>query len=71
MRGQAGPDYRHIEDEMFAWAEAHLAVPCQDGSKLQLVVSALDYDTPRRRLLASRGYEKTGQGAVSRRLRFG
>jgi len=26
MRGQAGPDYRHIEDEMFAWAEAHLAV---------------------------------------------
>ena len=68
---QLHPDYRHIEEEMLAWAEAHLAVPSQDGSKYRLLVVALDYDTPRRRLLERRGYEKTGQGVVSRRLRFG
>lgn len=68
---QVHPDYRHIEEEMLAWAEAHLAVPSQDGSKRRLLVSALDYDTPRRRLLERRGYEKTSQGVVSRRLRFG
>ena len=67
---QVHPDYRHIEDEMLAWAEAHLAVPTHDGQRRQLVVFAFDYDTPRRRLLATRGYEPTAQGAVSRRMRF-
>lgn len=68
---QLHPDYRHIEEEMFAWAGAHLAAPSQEGSKHRLLVVALDYDTPRRRLLERRAYEKTGQGVVSRRLRFG
>lgn len=68
---QVHPDYRHIEDEMLAWAETHLAVPTKDGQKLQLVVFASDYDTSRQHLLESRGYEKTGHWGVTRRLRFG
>jgi len=68
---QVHPDYRHIEDEMLTWAEAHLALPTADGKKRQLLVQVFDYDTQRRCLLARRGYEPTSQGAISRRMRFG
>lgn len=67
---QLHPDYRHlIEEDMIAWAEAHLATPTGDGR--QLHISVFEYDTPRRRLLEQRGYEKTPHGGMVRRLRLG
>ena len=27
------PDYRHLEEEMIAWAEEHLATPIDDGQR--------------------------------------
>ena len=65
------PDYRHIEEQMIAWAEDHLAKPIDDGQQRQLRIFAFDYDSPRRGLLERRGYEKSSSGGVTRRLRFG
>jgi GNAT superfamily N-acetyltransferase len=50
------PDYRHLEDDMLTWAEAHLPTPNRDGQP-QLTVEVYDYDTPRQELLSRRGYE--------------
>jgi GNAT superfamily N-acetyltransferase len=66
---QVHPDHRHIEVEMVEWAEAHLSVPDQRGRRLDIFV--FDYDTPRRRLLEGRGYHKTADLMVTRRLRLG
>ena len=65
---QLHPDYRHIEEEMIEWAEHHLRVP-DNGHRLDIYV--FDYDTPRQHLLEGRGYRKTSQLMVTRRLRFG
>jgi mycothiol synthase len=71
---QLHPDFRHLEADMIAWAEAHLSAPVDasdpgKGTQLQLFV--FEYDAPRRRLLEARGYEKTPWGGVTRRLRLG
>jgi hypothetical protein len=66
---QLHPDYRHIEGDMVAWAEAHLTRSTEDGRRLELF--AYEYDVPRRGALDQRGYEKTPRGGVIRRLRFG
>ncbi len=63
------PDFRRIEAEMLAWAEANLAVD-NDGAR-QLNVFCFDYDEFRRHLLAARGYQQTTYGDVMRRQRFG
>jgi ribosomal protein S18 acetylase RimI-like enzyme len=68
---QLHPDYRHIEGEMIAWAEEHLAAPTGDGTRRDLIIFVYEYDAPRRRLLEGRGYEKTAAFGVIRRLRFG
>lgn len=69
---QIHPDYRHlIEEEMFAWAEEHLAAVEAQSGKRRLVTFVFDYDVPRQHLLTRRGYEKTLYGGVSRRLRLG
>lgn len=65
------PDYRHIEDEMIAWAEAYLAVSPRLGEPRQLEIDVFDYDTPRRRLLEARGFSMLPHTFVMRRLRFG
>lgn len=65
------PDYRHLEDEMLAWAEQHLAVPTDDGSQRRLDIFVFDYDTPRRRLVQRRGYTQMPWGGVTRRMRLG
>lgn len=65
------PDYRFLQDEMIAWAEAHLAVPAQDGASSRLETFVFDYDAPRRRLLERRGWQRQPWGGVVRRLRFG
>jgi mycothiol synthase len=66
---QLHPDYRCIEADMIAWAEAHLTRSTEDSRQLELFV--YEYDATRRRLLEQRGYEKTPHGGVIRRLRFG
>ncbi|HVO44494.1 MAG TPA: GNAT family N-acetyltransferase [Aggregatilineales bacterium] len=64
------PGYRSIESDMIAWAEEHLSEPT-DGGRRQLQLFVFDYDSPRRRLLDQRGYEKMPWTGVTRRLRFG
>ncbi|NDJ79289.1 MAG: GNAT family N-acetyltransferase [Chloroflexi bacterium] len=64
------PDYRHIEEDMIAWAEEHLALP-NDGGQQELEVFVYEYNTPRQRLLERRGYEKLAAGGVIRHMRFG
>lgn len=60
------PAYRpYVEEAMLAWGETHLAAP--EG---QVSLAVFEYDAPRKRLLAQRGYEKTRDGWVVRRMRF-
>jgi mycothiol synthase len=54
---QIHPDYRHLEDEMAAWAEQHLAVPTKDGKSRVLNLWGYDYDAERHAVLARRGYQ--------------
>ncbi|MHB0876427.1 MAG: GNAT family N-acetyltransferase [Anaerolineae bacterium] len=68
---QLHPDYRPVEPEMLAWAEEHLAAPVEGSDRRQLEISVFEYDSPRRRLLAERGWEKMAYGGVFRRLRLG
>jgi GNAT superfamily N-acetyltransferase len=68
---QIHPDYRHLEDEMIAWGEEHLAVPADEGQQRRLDIFVFEYDYPRQCVLMARGYEKMPRGGVSRRLRFG
>ena len=66
------PDFREwIEEEMIAWAEEHLAAPAAEGQRRELHIEVFEYDSPRKRLLAKRGFEKTQDGWVVRRMRFG
>lgn len=67
---QLHPAYRHLEEELVAWAEAHLAVPTPDGRECQLAIFVYAYDDCRQQLLAERGYEQTPYGGVVRRLPF-
>lgn len=68
---QLHPDYRAVvEEEMVAWAETHLAL-AQPGGTRKLELFVFDYDSPRQRLLAERGYERLAGGGVTRRLRLG
>ena len=66
---QIHPNYRHIEAEMIAWAEANLTAPTDEGVQ-RLDIFVHEYDTTRQQLLAQRGYEKMPWSGVSRRLRF-
>ncbi|MCP4633157.1 MAG: GNAT family N-acetyltransferase, partial [candidate division Zixibacteria bacterium] len=65
------PDYRHIEENMIAWAEDNLSTQIRDSKQRQLRILVFEYDTPRRLILEQRGYEKMSSGGVLRRLRFG
>ena len=50
-------DYQHrdLEDEMFAWAEAHWG-----GEKSEISTLVYDWDVQRQQLLKKRGYENKG-----------
>jgi mycothiol synthase len=65
------PDYRHLEPEMFKWAEENLAVATENGDRHQLETFAYNYDAFRQRLLAERGYQKMEYGGVTRHMRLG
>ncbi len=68
---QVHPDYRHLEDDMLAWAEAHLAAPGAGDSARSLEVYVYEYDALRQRLLAARGFAKTESWGMIRHLRLG
>jgi predicted N-acetyltransferase YhbS len=68
---QLHPDYRHLEAEMMAWAETHLAVPTDDGQQRRLHIFAQEYDVPRQRLLEQRGYEKQPWLGITWAIRVG
>jgi mycothiol synthase len=65
------PAYRHLEAEMIAWAEAHLAVEAADGRGRQLETYVYEYDSLRQRLLAERGFVKTVEWGMIRTMRLG
>ncbi len=65
------PDYRHLEPEMVAWAEAHLRGPMKEGDGEQIHFFVYEYDTMRQELLAGRGYEQMPYGGVIRHMHFG
>lgn len=66
---QLHPDYRHLEEEMVAWCEEHLAAEDEGGRRVHLYVH--DYDVPRRRLLRERGWQEGEGWRMARRLRLG
>jgi ribosomal protein S18 acetylase RimI-like enzyme len=66
---QLHPDYRHLEEEMVAWGEEHLAAPGEDGRR-RLEIFVLEYYTDRQRLLAGRGFEQMPSWGVMRRMRL-
>jgi ribosomal protein S18 acetylase RimI-like enzyme len=62
------PHYRHLEDEMLAWAEAdHAARRPGDGRDWRLNTSVYDYDQQRADLLTRRGYRCLGLAGYKRR----
>ncbi|MEJ2748305.1 MAG: GNAT family N-acetyltransferase [Anaerolineae bacterium] len=67
---QLHPDYRHLEREMLAWAEANIAAPTESGDGLQLHVGAFAHASQWQAFLAQRGYERMAYGWVTRHLRF-
>jgi predicted N-acetyltransferase YhbS len=56
---------------MITWAEDHIAVPGNDDGKRVLHFSVFEYDSLRRRLLESLGYDKTSRSVKLYRMRFG
>lgn len=66
---QMHPDYRHIEDEIFAWAEETLAG--EGNGRRELETYVFTYDVLRQSLLTRRGYERSDGYGVTRRLRLG
>lgn len=64
---QIHPDYRRLEDEMLAWAEAHVAARAAAGTGTPvLTVYALQDDALRGELLTRRGYVNRGPAEVFR-----
>ena len=68
---QVHPDFRHLEEEMVAWAEENLAGPAEEGNRRELELVVFEHDERRRELLERRGYRKTSDWGVTRRLRLG
>jgi GNAT superfamily N-acetyltransferase len=68
---QIHPDYRHIEEEMVAWAEERIHTTPTDGAASHLNVYAYEYDAWRQHLLQGRGFVRTNEWGILRRLRFG
>lgn len=65
------PDYRHLEPDMIAWAATVLGPVQRAEGSPHLEIYAYEYDVLRQRLLAERGFEKTGYWGMIRHLRLG
>lgn len=68
---QVHADYRHLEEEMILWAEAEMASAIPGGTERQLEIYVYEYDALRQRLLIARGFVKTDQWGMLRRMRIG
>lgn len=68
---QIHPDDRHLEEEMIAWALAHLAAADEDTGRRVLDIYVMEYDALRQRLLADLGFVKRAQWGMIRRIRLG
>ena len=68
---QVHGDYRHLEEEMIAWAEENLAAAVPGTSQRQVEIYVYDVDVLRQRLLAGRGYVKMDMWGMLRRIRLG
>lgn len=66
---QIHPDYRYIEPEMIAWAEANLMVTEESGTRW-LWIWAYDWDTERNETLRQRGYHPEENAFYMQRRRF-
>lgn len=67
---QIHPDFRHLEPELVAWAEEHLAADTEDGTRT-LSIDVMAYDVWRQRVLTERGFQETSSGGVVRHMRLG
>ena len=68
---QVHPDFRYLEVEMVAWAEANLAVVPQAGGARELEIYVYEYDALRQQIFTARGYEKLSYGGMCRHMRLG
>ena len=68
---QIHPDFRYLEAEMIAWAEANLAVVDAATGRQTLEIYVYEYDALRQQGLAARGFEKLSYGGMCRHLRLG
>ena len=68
---QVHPDFRHLESDMFAWAEDRLSLSCENGRSRTIATFAFDYDSHRQRVLTDRGWGRLESGGMARRLRLG
>lgn len=68
---QIHPDFRHLEPDMFAWAENRLSLPGEDGKGQTIATFVFDYDSPRQRVLIDRGWDRLESGGMARHLRLG
>ena len=55
---------------MIAWAEESLPAAVAGGGSREIQTEVYEYDVPRQRILASRGYEKLPEGMVIRKMRL-
>jgi ribosomal protein S18 acetylase RimI-like enzyme len=68
---EVDPAFRlEIEEAMLVWGEDHLAADDPNGEQKTIGLDVFEFDAPRQRLLARRGYLKTTSGWVVRRLYF-
>jgi ribosomal protein S18 acetylase RimI-like enzyme len=65
------PDFRYIEEVMFAWAEEHLSQPNPDGTGRRITTYVYEYDVYRQELLRARDYQRTDYWGQTRYLRLG
>jgi len=60
-RGNSSAAYRHLEEEMWAWAEEHhAAAKPEDATIWRLETNVYDYDSQRADLLSQRGWQNLG-----------
>jgi mycothiol synthase len=65
---EINPQFRYLEDEMFAWAEGdHLSRKPSDGREWRLNTTVYDYDQRRAELVTRRGYSHVGLAGYKRR----
>lgn len=68
---QIHPDFRHLESDMYEWAEGRLSIPGEGGTGRTITTFAFDYDVARQQVLIERGWERLESGGTTRHLRLG